>query len=88
MSIATFVKALSEFFKNPKLTTEVVVDKWMYSFGNGSQFGLELYPAFAQIIIYAYVGAYLNNQKTIEKILGRELVSFVTEVMNVGSELI
>lgn len=88
VSIATFVKALSEFFKNPKLTTEVVVDKWMYSFGNGSQFGLELYPAFAQIIIYAYVGAYLNNQKTIEKILGRELVSFVTEVMNVGSELI
>jgi hypothetical protein len=87
-SIYTFVKALSECLRAPSLTVDVIVDKWMYTFGSGSQFGLELYPAYAGMLIYAYVGAYLNNQKTLEKIIGRPMMDFVEEVIRIGSELI
>lgn len=87
-NLNSFVKALSVFLNSPKFTLDVLVDKWMYSLGSGSQFGLELYPAFAGIVIYAYVGAYINNQRTIEKIVGREMVSFVTHIMHIGAELI
>lgn len=87
-NISTFIKALAEYLKAPKLTVDVFLDKWMYTFGSGTQFGLELYPSYAQILIYAYVGAYLNNQKTIEKIVGKPMVEFVTEVIKIGSKLI
>ena len=87
-SLPNFVKALSEFLNAPNLTIDVVVEKWMWCFGTGTQFGLELYPAFATMLIYAYVGAYLNNQKTIEKIVGKPMVDFVGQIIRIGSELI
>ena len=94
-SLPNFVKALSEFLNAPNLTIDVIVEKWMWCFGTGTQFGLELYPAFATMLIYAYVGAYLNNQKTIEKVVGNTLVSytkpmvdFVGQIIRIGSELI
>lgn len=87
-SLPNFVKALSEFLNAPNLTIDVIVEKWMWCFGTGTQFGLELYPAFATMIIYAYVGAYLNNQKTIEKIVGKQMVDFVGQIIRIGSELI
>ena len=83
-----FVQALSEYLKAPDLTVDVIVEKWMWCFGTGTQFGLELYPAFANMLIYAYVGAYLNNQKTIEKIVGKPMVDFVSQVIRIGSDLI
>lgn len=83
-NIKTFIDTLSTVLKNDKLTVDVFVDKWMYNIGTGTQFGVELFPSFANILIYAYVGAYLNNQKTIEKAVGRDMVSFVTGIMNVG----
>ena len=33
------------------------------------------------MLIYAYVGAYLNNQKTIEKITGRNMVDYVNTLL-------
>lgn len=88
LNIYTFTQALSEYFKAPSLTIDVMLDKWLYTFGSGTQFGLELYPAFANMMIYTYIGAYLLNQKTIEKIVGKPMQEFVTKIIQIGGELI
>lgn len=84
---STFIKSLAAITKS-SLTEEVFLEKWMYSFGAGTHFGVELYPSFANMLIYAYVGAYLNNQKTIEKIVGQDMVDFVNAVNRIGGEMI
>ena len=85
--INNFVKALSVALRADKFTIDAFVDKWMYHIGVGTQFGLELYPAFANILLYAYIGAYLNHQKTIEKCVGRPMVDFATSIIAIGSEI-
>lgn len=87
-SIYTFTQALSEYFKAPNFTIDVLLDKWLYSFGSGTQFGLEMYPAFANMMIYTYIGAFLLNQKTIEKIVGKQMVEFVSSIISIGADLI
>ena len=53
----------------------------MYLYGPGTLFALEYYPALAATITDAYCGAYLNNQKTIEKICGRDMIEFAKQVI-------
>lgn len=86
--IDTFINTIAKIFKTKKLTLDVFMDKWMWIYGYGTQFGLELYPAFSTILINTYVGAYLNNQKTIEKVVGKPLVDFINELFKLGSELV
>lgn len=85
-NIKVFIEDLAKALKLPKLTLDVFVEKWIYLYGVGTQFALEMYPAFATMITNCYVGCYLNNQKTIEKITGRELVTFTTAILRVGGE--
>lgn len=87
-NIDTFVKGLSKVLKADRLTTDVFIDKWMYNYGMGMQFACELFPSFVTMMVYAYVGAYLNNQKTIEKIVGRDMVDFIQELNKLGNEVI
>lgn len=63
------------------------IERWLFVFGTGTQFAMELYPAFSSMLTNAYCGAYLNNQKTIEKILGRTLVEYTHTLFRIGSEL-
>ena len=37
------------------------------------------------MITNAYVGAYINNQKTIEKVIGQDLVEFTTKILEIES---
>jgi hypothetical protein len=46
----------------------------MHLYGVGTVFALEFLPTFLSLITDAYCGVYLNMQKTIEKILGKDLV--------------
>lgn len=71
-----------------KLTLDAFLEKWLYIYGVGTQFALELYPAFASMMTNVYVGCYLNNQKTIEKIAGRKVVEISTTILKVGAESI
>jgi hypothetical protein len=48
----------------------------MYLFNPSTVFALEYMPAFQSMLTNAYVGAYLNNQKTIEKICGKSMVQY------------
>ena len=86
MNINFFIQELSKVLKLPKLTLDVFLEKWLYIYGTGTQFALELYPAFATMITNVYVGCYLNNQKTIEKVVGRNMIDFTTTILKVGAE--
>ena len=86
--ITTLAKSISILTRSESFTLDVLVDKWMYHIGVGTQFALEMYPAFANVFIYAYIGAYLNHQKTIEKCVGRPMVTFVDAIIGIGGSLL
>ena len=88
LNIKFFVQELSKILRLNKMTLEVFVEKWIFLYGTGTHFALELYPAFASMITDAYVGCYINNQKTIEKIVDKNLVEFSKAVFNIGASAI
>lgn len=87
-NIYTFVEALTKVLRiDGQLKLDNFIEKWGFIYGTGTQYGTELYTCFASILTNAYVGAYINNQKTIEKVLGRTLVEFTNALFRIGSEL-
>ena len=86
-NIHTFITSLSKTFKLEGLTTDIFVDRWIYLYGKGSHFALELYPVFLTTVLYAYNGSYLNNMKRIESVLGRDIVDLSTSVIKIGNDM-
>ena len=86
MNINVFINHLSSIFKFKELTTEVFMEKWLWQYGEGTQFALEFFPAFATMVAYAYSGTYVNKQMTIEKQCGKEMVEFVTAFLKIGHD--
>lgn len=86
MNIKFFCETLADVLHINKLTLDVIVEKWMTIYGTGTVFGLEIFPAFASMITDCYVGAYLNNQKTIEKIIGTCMTEFTKVLLSIGAE--
>lgn len=86
LNIKTFIDKLTELFKFKGFTAEVFIDKWIYLFGVSTLFASELYPAFSTLLTNAYSGAYLNQQKTIEKCVGREMVEYTNALFKVGHD--
>ena len=69
-----------------QLTTDTFVQRWMYAYGPSTFFGLDCFVPFSQILTDCYVGAYLNQQNTIEKVVGKNFTTFTNELLKVGSE--
>lgn len=88
MNIKYFSETLSNILRINKLTLDIIVERWMSIYGTGTVFALEIFPAFASMITDAYVGAYINNQKTIEKIAGTSMTEFTKTLLAIGSESI
>lgn len=88
MNIKMFVEMLSDVLHIPKLTLDVILERWMTIYGTGTVFALEMFPAFATMITDAYVGAYLNNQKSIEKITGTGMVEFTKTILAIGADAV
>ena len=89
INIHSFLTKITSLFKLNGLTLDVLVEKWLYLFGNGTQFSLELFPSFAGTITNAYCGSYLNQQKQIEKCIGRNLLNnFSNELLKIGKDTI
>jgi len=86
LNIKYFIDSITKILKLNKITLDIFLEKWLYLYGVGTQFALELYPAFAEMITDAYVGCYINNQKTIEKICGRNMVDFTNAIFKIGVE--
>ena len=80
-NIKTFTDKLSSLLKVPELKVDNVIDKWMYLYGINTVFSMEYYPALSAMLTDAYCGAYINNQKTIEKVVGNTLVDYSKEVI-------
>ena len=88
VNINTFIYALSKVLRiEGELKLDNFIEKWGFIYGMGTQYGTEIYTCFAAMITNAYVGCYINNQKTIEKVLGRTLAEFTNALFKVGSEL-
>ena len=87
-NIKQFVDSLADVLHISKLTVDVVVERWMYLFNPSTVFALELFPALCTMCTDAYIGAYINNQKTIEKVLGNHLVEFTKAIFKVGEEAV
>lgn len=86
MNIKYFVETVASVLRLNKITLDVVVERWMSIYGTGTVFALEIFPAFASMITDAYVGAYINNQKTIEKIAGTNMTEFTKVILSIGAE--
>lgn len=88
INIKFFIDSLAKILRIDKLTIDVIVERWMYLFSPSTVFALELFPAFATMITDCYIGAYLNNQKTIEKVLGQSMVEFSKAIFKVGDDAV
>lgn len=86
-NIETFVNAIAKVIRVDTLKIDNYIDKWIFLYGSGTQFATELYFEFSNLLTHAYVGAYINNQKQIEKFVGRDMVDFTNTLFRIGSEL-
>ena len=84
-NIDTFVSMLAETFKLKGLNTEIFITRWIFHFGRGTEYAIDLFTSFCNMIICAYCGAYVVNQKQIEKSCGRSMVKLTTEIMSTAS---
>lgn len=82
LSIKTFLLKLSSVLHLPNLKVDNFIEKWMWLYGSNTPFALEYFPALSATITDAYYGAYLNNQKTIEKVVGNDLVLYTKTLVN------
>lgn len=89
-NIKTFISVLAGTLKlNDKvIVTDTIVEKWMQQYGPGTVFGLEYFPAFSTMLTDAYNGGYLNQQKTIEKVCGNDMVEYAKKVIDLMSTLV
>lgn len=87
-NIKYFIQDLANILKLNSLTIDAVLEKWAFMYGPGTVFGLELYPSFASMITDAYVGGYLNNQKTIEKCTGSHMDLLSKSILAMGEKSI
>lgn len=86
--INAFVGTLNNIFKFKDLSVGLILEKWMSSFGTGTIFALEFFPAFATMLTDTYIGGYINQQITIEKLTGQSMVKFTKEVLKIGADLV
>lgn len=93
-SLEAFIVEFARVFMNQEpgekavnaLSVDAVISRWIYSFGPGTVFGLEFFPAFSSIMTDCYVGAYINQQNTIEKVAGNSVATFTNAMLSLGSE--
>lgn len=85
-NIDTFITFLANTFKLKDLNTSVYLMRFMQMYGKGTIFGLELMPSFVSIITNADGGSFINNQKTILKLCGRDVVTLSNQIYKLGNE--
>lgn len=81
--LKSFIISMREVMHfDPKvIRDDIIIEKWMTLFGPGTVFGLEYFPAMSAMITDAYVGSYLNSQKSIESICKVNMVSYAKQLI-------
>ena len=87
-NIDKFVNALGRIFSLKDIKTGNVVSYWMNAFGTGTVFGLEYLPAFCAMMTDAYIGAYLNQQLSIEKVAETAMVKVSKTILQIGDSVV
>lgn len=82
-SLDQFIATINKVLKI-NLTLDAFVDRWMFIYGPSTVFGIEYFPIFSAMLTDAYCGGYINNQKTIEKIAGKEMIAFTKSMFTIG----
>lgn len=85
INIDTFLSMLTENFKLKGLTTETFITRWMFHFSKGTEYAIDLFSSFCVMIMSAYSGTYIVNQKQIEKCCGRNMVKLSSDILKIGS---
>lgn len=80
-SLPGFVLFIQKTFKLDKLTMSLFIEKWMFLYGPSTVLGIEFLPSFISMITNAYLGVFLNNQKSIEKIVSNDMITLGKEVI-------
>lgn len=88
LNIRTFVDFVADVLKIPTLTVDAIVEKWLFIYGTKTVFALEYWPALVTMITDAYVGCFINNQKTIEKVCGSNMVTLAKAIIDVGGSFV
>lgn len=86
-NINSFVMALERIMQLKDIKTGNIVSYWMNAFGPGTVFALEYFPAFSAMMTNTYVGAYLDQQMTIEKVAGQSMVRFTKTILQIGASV-
>jgi len=86
-NIDTFVKALGRVINLKDIKTSNIVSYWMNAFGPGTVFALEYFPAFSMMMTNTYVGAYIDQQMTIEKVAGQSMIRFSKTILQIGASV-
>lgn len=84
--IEKFINLVQNVLHVKGLNIDIFIEKWMWLFGTGTVFATELFTYFAQMLSDAYIGAYINNQKNIEKVAKQDMVEFAKTLIRIGSE--
>lgn len=84
INIDTLIRCLTDVFHLKDMSTEVFVSRWSFVYGKGTMYGTELLPAYLDILAYAFVGAYLNYQKSIESICRQDMITVASTLLQVG----
>lgn len=87
INIDTFSQAIGKIFSFKDLKTANIIAMWMQAFGTGTIFGMEFFPAFSTMLTNTYIGGYLDQQMTIEKITGTSMVSFSKTILQIGASV-
>lgn len=89
-NIKTFVASLRDVMKYDQkvISKDIVVERWMMQYGPGTVFALEYFPAFSAMMTDAYQGGYLNNQRSIEKVCGQNMIQYSKQAISMIEQTI
>ena len=85
-NIDNFIKLMADSLHIKGLTIDSFIEKWMFLYSPATVFATESFTYFAQMITDAYIGAYINNQKTIEKVAKQNMIEFSKTLIEIGSD--
>ena len=85
-NIDTFITFLAKTFKLGDLNSSIYLVRYIQMYGKGTIFGLELLPSFLSVITNADSGTFINQQKTILKLCGKDIVTATNEIIKLGNE--
>lgn len=88
-NIGTFLPALIQTFRLKGFDLPTFVDRWMRSFGTGTEYAIEVFTSFASLVINAYTGCYIVQQRQVETACGSDsMTRFCNAMISVGVKCI